>query len=249
MIPEPHSRIVGESVAMERLRALLPLLAASDSGVLIIGEPGTGREHLTRLIHLQSPRGKHPLGIVDCPTHTWTNGFDELFGGEGQPGVLATCAEGTIYLASVDELSVVTQGRLARFVEDAANGQIERPPRVIAASRHDLGRLVACGRFRGDLYYRLSVVRVHLPPLRERREDIAPLAHHFLERSSRELGKNLRGIAPRALEALKAHRWAGNLAELAAAVHRAAVVETGELVTVASLPPTIAAKEPLAAAS
>ncbi len=120
-------------------------------------------------------------------------------------------------------------------------------PRLVASARHDLGRLVAMGRFRGDLFYRLSVVTVRLPPLRDRREDIPALALHFLQEAAASLGKRFTGISDAALEALQAHRWHGNLAELAAAIQRAAIIETGEVLTPGSLPPSVVAGQRMAA--
>lgn len=237
--PGETIELVGASDAMGKLRTLVPLVAASDSGVLLVGEAGTGREHLARMIHAAGPRAGKPFAAVGCPGYAWQDGFDELFGGEGRPGVLESGAEGSVYLASIDELPLGVQGRLARFVEDAAHGAIPKAPRLIASSRHDLQRAVRHGRFRRDLYYRLSVVTVRLPPLRERREDIPLLARHFLARSARSLGKAIDLIDPPALEALMRHRWNGNLAELASAIERAAIVEAGASLSLGSLPPPI----------
>jgi DNA-binding NtrC family response regulator len=230
--------LVGASDAMGRLRAMVPLVAAAESGVLLVGEAGTGREHLARLIHAAGPRARKPFDVVGCPGYAWQDGFDELFGGDGRPGVLQTSAEGSVYLANIDELPLGVQGRLARFVEDAAHGLI-RAPRLMACCRRDLGRLVHHGRFRGDLYYRLSVVTVRLPPLRERREDIPLLARHFLKHSARSLGKEIGDILPATLEALMNHRWNGNLAELGSAIQRAAIVEPGNALSPGSLPPPL----------
>ncbi len=238
------NELVGASEAMGRLRALVPLVAAAESGLLLVGEAGTGREHVARVVHSAGPRAGKPFDVVCCPGYAWQDGFDELFGGEGRPGVLQTSAEGSVYLANIDELPLGVQGRLARFVEDAAHGLI-RAPRLMACCRRDLGRLVHHGRFRGDLYYRLSVVTVRLPPLRERREDIALLAQHFLKLSTRSLGKEIAEILPATLEALVGHRWSGNLAELASAIQRAAIVERGNALSPGSLPPPLV-KEPWA---
>ncbi len=237
--PGEMIELVGASDAMGRLRTLVPLVAASDSGVLLVGEAGTGREHLARMIHAVGPRAHKPFAVVGCPGYTWQEGFDELFGGDGRPGVLETGAEGSVYLASIDELPLGVQSRLARFVEDAAHGAVSKAPRLFASSRHDLQRAVRAGRFRGDLYYRLSVVSMRLPPLRDRREDIPLLARHFLCRSAKVLGKEIDPIEPAALEALVRHRWNGNLAELASAIERAAIVEPGKSLSLGSLPPPI----------
>jgi DNA-binding NtrC family response regulator len=248
MYPGGSSELVGASEAIGRLRSLVPLVAASDSGVLLIGEAGTGREHVARMIHAAGPRAGKPFAVVGCPGYAWQDGFDELFGGDGRPGVLEASAEGSVYLASIDELPLGVQGRLARYVEDAAHGEIQRAPRLIVSSRHDLQRWVHHGKFRGDLYYRLSVVSVRLPPLRDRREDIPLLAQHFLERTARSLGKEIGSIAPAAIEALVHYRWNGNLAELASAIERAAIIEPGSTLTAGSLPPPVV-KETWALAS
>jgi len=231
---------------MERLRTLVPRIAASDSGVLIIGEPGSGREHVARLLHEHGPRAGGRFAVVGCPGYSAQDEFDELFGGEGRPGMLETCAGGTLYLASIDELPGAIQSKLSRFVEDSTYGTVAAP-RLVASARHDLGRLVAMGRFRGDLFYRLSVVTVRLPPLRDRREDIHALALHFLQTAALSVGKRFEGISPAAVEALLSHRWHGNLAELAAAVQRAAIIESGPWLTVESLPPSIVSGQRMAA--
>lgn len=238
MRTDPRGILVGTSASVERLRAILPRVATTDSGVLIIGEAGTGREHVARLIHETGTRRGGPFAVVGCPGYAGSEEFDELFGGQGRPGLLESCGAGSIYLASIDELPGAIQGKLARFVEDAAYGSVHAP-RLIASARHDLTRSVAHGRFRGDLYYRLSVVTLRLPPLRERREDIPSLALHFLEETAAGLGKRFSGISDSALAVLLSHRWNGNLAELAAAIQRAAIIDPGPVLSADSLPPSI----------
>ncbi|MBI5542302.1 MAG: sigma-54-dependent Fis family transcriptional regulator [Deltaproteobacteria bacterium] len=246
---EPPGVLLGSSAPIQRLRALLPRLAAADSGVLIIGEPGTGREELARLVHEAGPRRAGPFSVVGCPGLTVSEEFDELFGGPGLPGLVETCAAGSIYLASVDERPGVLQNRLARYVEDAAHGAVASAPRLIGSARRDLARRVEQGRFREDLYYRLSVITLRMPPLRERREDIPEMARHLLEEAGRVLGKHFEGISAEALGLLTAHRWNGNLAELAAAIQRAAIIETSSWLQANSLPDSVRAARPLAVAS
>jgi len=241
--------LLGPSLANERLRSVLPRVAEADSGVLIVGEPGTGREEVARLIHETSPRRAGPFGVTGCPGWQASNEFDELFGGPGCAGLLEECARGTVYLSSVDELPAAAQSRLARFVEDASLGVVRQAPRLLASARHELSRLVGQARFREDLYYRLSVITLRLAPLRERREDIPALSTHLLRECGLALGKRFEGIARDAMQALVGHRWSGNVAELASAIQRAAILEDGPLLTLQSLPPAVQANLRLAVAS
>ncbi len=248
MLPDLQRSFLGNSIAINQLRILVPVVAGTDAGVLIRGEAGTGREHLARLIHDNGLRAGKPFAVVGCPGYPWSEEFDELFGGQGRPGLLKTCEQGTIYLSSVDELPLMIQGKLARFVENSIHEKMPCP-RLIASAKNNLRRLVSQGGFRRDLYYRLTVITLCLPPLRERRQDIPILANYFLESCARMLDKKIVGISKEALEILVNYRWNGNLVELAAAMERAAVVEPSELLTVESLPPSLATRVKLAAAS
>ncbi|MFN7134984.1 MAG: sigma-54-dependent transcriptional regulator [Myxococcales bacterium] len=241
--------LIGTCEEMTRVRNLLPRVAAGDSSVLLVGEAGTGREFLARRIHEGSRRADRPFEAVVCGA--LAGDASELFGDAARPGVLQRCAGGTVYLADIEQLPAQVQAQLARWVDACAQGEIEAPPRLLASARRPLPPLIARGRFRGDLFYRLSVVTIRLPALRDRREDVTLFARHFLDLSARMLGKRFDGISAPALELLRRHRWEGNLNELSAAMERAAVIESGRVLTVSSLPPAIAslAAEPLSVAS
>jgi transcriptional regulator with GAF, ATPase, and Fis domain len=234
----------------ENMKSLLHLtgsVAASDMTVLILGESGTGKEVLARYIHKASRRSKKPLVAVNCAAIPDNLLESELFGHEKgaftgavdkKAGKFELAHGGTILLDEIGEMTAILQAKLLRVLQekeiDRIGGKLPVPVdvRVIATTNRDLKKEMAEGRFREDLYFRLSVFPVQLPPLRERPEDIRLLAGHFVEKFSKELNKTISGFTNEAVEFLKTWRWKGNIRELENAVHRAVLIARGELIGV-----------------
>jgi transcriptional regulator with PAS, ATPase and Fis domain len=234
---------------MQRIFELAQVAARSNSTILVLGESGTGKEVMARTIHAESPRAQGPLAAVSCAALTETLLESELFGHEKgaftgavarRKGKLEAAHGGTLFLDEVGDISPKLQLDLLRVLEErrfhrvGGNELIEVDVRVIAATNRNLERAVADGSFREDLYYRLNVIRVTLPPLRERKEDIPLLVEHFLERLEVELKRHIR-VSPEAMAALLAHAWPGNVRELRNVLERGAVVAQGEVVKPADL--------------
>src|SRR5213078_1699786 len=230
------NELVGNSPPMQRVKEIIGRVAPTDSPVLIEGESGTGKELVAAAIHRLSPRARGPFIPVNCsaiPEDLLESEFFGLFRGAN---------DGTIFLDEVAELSPGLQVKLLRVLQE----MLVRPVgstkahavdvRVIAASNRDLDRSIAEGRLRQDLYYRLNVVRVSLPPLRARREDIPALVNHFIRRFSRRFRREIRGIAPEALVALQAYDFPGNVRELENLIERAFAMGAREQITLADLP-------------
>jgi two-component system response regulator GlrR len=232
--------LLGESPSFVAAIEKIPLVARCDASVLICGETGTGKELVARAVHYLSPRAKKPFVAVNCgavPTELVEN---ELFGHERsaytgafsqQPGVVQEAEGGTLFLDEIDSLPLLAQVKLLRFLQEkefrplgAARAQ-KADVRVLAASNGDLESAVDEGRLRRDLYYRLNVIPLRLPPLRERREDIPLLARHFLQKHALERRAEL---SPRALQALRDYDWPGNVRELEHVVERAIVLSQDE---------------------
>ncbi|HZS36885.1 MAG TPA: sigma 54-interacting transcriptional regulator [Polyangia bacterium] len=239
----PFGRLLGQSAPMRELAALLEQAAGSDSTVLIEGESGSGKEVVAESLHQASPRADGPFVIVDCGALAPTLVESELFGHEkgaftgadrARTGALEEASGGTLFLDEIGELPIEMQVKLLRALEArhirrlGSNAQRPIDVRVIAATHRKLARLVADGKFRSDLYYRLAVIKVQVPALRHRAEDILPLAHHFLAqlRPDREPEEILSDAVA---SALTAHAWPGNVRELRNVVERLALV--GELDT------------------
>jgi two-component system response regulator AtoC len=252
--------IVGDSPAMQELLRQLRKVAPQRATVLLQGESGTGKELFARALHELSPRASLPFVAVNCGAIPGELIESELFGHvrgaftdavRAKKGLATEADGGTLFLDEVGELPVGVQVKLLRFLQD----QEVRPvgdvrsrrvdARVVAATSRDLASDVAAGRFREDLLYRLDVVRLRLPPLRERREDVVPLAEHLLARHAR-LRPDLRGLAlgDDAREALLARRWPGNVRELEHALERAVVLADGPLIHEQDLPETVRAPPP-----
>jgi two-component system response regulator AtoC len=243
---EPHalSRIVGESTAMQSLRALLQRIAASPaSTVLLTGESGTGKDLAAKIIHYNSERASRPFMNITCSALPETLLESELFGHERgaftdarqqKTGLLESAEGGTVFLDEIGEMSAALQAKLLRFLEEKSfkriggAADIRVNVRVVAATNRDLEDEVAHGKFRADLYYRLNVMQVQLPPLREHASDVPLLVTFYVDLFNREFRKQVRGASPTALELLQGYRWPGNIRELRNAVERAMLLADGE---------------------
>lgn len=242
--------IVGQSKRMQEVFGAVVSVAPSRATVLLRGESGTGKEMIARAIHLAGPRAERPFVTVNCAALPETLLESELFGHkrgaftgavEERRGRFEEANGGTIFLDEVGEIPPPTQVKLLRVLQErkferlGENRTLSVDVRIIAATNADLERRIETGQFREDLFYRLNVIPIFLPPLRDRREDIFPLAEHFLDRFNREHGKNV-SFAPDALEALHRHRWAGNVRELENLVERTVVMARSPVVRASDLP-------------
>jgi len=223
------SGVIARSAAMRKVLEQVSRIAGTDSTVLIRGESGTGKELVARAIHLGSPRRDRPFVEINCAALPETLLESELFGHEKgaftgavrrSRGLFAHADGGTIFLDEVGDMPLPLQAKLLRVLQEKrirpVGGEVasEIDVRVVAATNKDLEQEVREGRFRKDLYYRIHVIPVHLPPLRERKEDIIPLADHFLRRFAGAMKKKIKGFTPGAVKKLTAHHWPGNVREL-----------------------------------
>jgi DNA-binding NtrC family response regulator len=245
----------GQSPAAQQLAKLLPRLAASDACVLLLGETGSGKTFVARLLHEASPRAREPFRVINCAALPENLVESELFGSErgaftgavaARAGAFEAAGSGTILLDEVGDLPIPSQAKLLRVLEDrrferiGSNREISMRARVLAATNHDLAAMVQAGSFRADLYYRLSVVSVRVPALHERPEDLAPLARQILGDLAPTAGRRVRGFTPAALEAIRRYPWPGNVRELRNAIERAIVLGEGELLDAADFPEPVA---------
>ncbi len=243
--------IVGKSPALEKLFAILPQVAASPSTALLTGESGTGKELFARALHNLSARKDGPFVAVNCGALPETLLESELFGYKAgaftdarrdKPGRFDEAAGGTLFLDEIGDMPPALQVKLLRVLQDGTYRPLgdsaarRADVRVVAATNQDLEQLVAGGRFRNDLYYRLNVVRLRLPPLRERREDIPLLAAHFVRKFAALRGKPIQGLDQRALAALLDHPFPGNVRELENAIEFAFILCPGGLIRPEHLP-------------
>jgi transcriptional regulator with GAF, ATPase, and Fis domain len=257
------SEMVGESACMKELSRLLARVAPTDSTVLLCGESGTGKEVAARAIHRNSRRSRRPFVPINCAVLSETLIESDLFGHERgsftgaverKTGKIEAAEGGTLFLDEVGELPVTTQAKLLRVLQEREYERVggTRPlkadVRVVAATNRDLEKAMREGTFREDLFYRLNVIRLVLPPLRERREDVSLLASHFAALYSRRLGRRIAGFTPEARACLQRYGWPGNVRELANAVERALVLGEGELVRPEDLPETVLEAGPVASA-
>ena len=236
------NNIVGESEPMLRVFSEIEKVAPTDSTVLIIGESGTGKELAAGAIHANSQRAAKHFVAVDCSTFSPGLLESELFGhvkgaftgaASGKTGIFEAARGGTLFLDDIVNLSLETQAKLLRVLEArefkpvGGSRFIKTDVRMIAATNKDLVSLIKKGEFREDLYYRLSVFPIHLPPLRERKEDIPKLAYHFLRLLCRKTGKKIDGLTDEALEMLVNHPWPGNVRQLKNVIERLVIMADG----------------------
>ncbi len=231
--------IVGQSSIMQKLFDAIETVGPTDATVLITGESGTGKELVARAIHHASPRKFHPLVVIHCGALTETLLESELFGHEKgaftgaqyrKKGKFEIAEGGTVFLDEIGDISLKTQTDLLRVLQEreivrvGGNQPIKVDFRCIAATNRDLERAIEEGKFRPDLFYRLNVFRIELPPLRERRDDIPSLVNHFVGKFSLQMNKKITRVSPGAMNLLQQQPWTGNVRELENAVERAMVV-------------------------
>ena len=248
--------IVAASDGMIELLEMLDRTAGYKSTVLITGESGTGKEVIARALHAQSPRRECPFVAVNCGAIPESLLESELFGhakgaftgaNRAHRGLFAEASEGTLFLDEVAEMDPALQVKLLRAIQEeeirplGQNKSQKIDVRVIAATARPLEAEIEAGRFREDLFYRLNVVRLEVPPLRERREDIPLLVDHFLKRFRVQLGKNVRRVSDDTLDLLVSHRWPGNVRELENMIERAVILSDGDTIEPAALPPVMLA--------
>jgi PAS domain S-box-containing protein len=238
-----HGRIIGQSDALKAVLSQLERVAVTDAPVLLFGETGTGKELLAQTIHELSARQDRPMVIVNCASLPATLVESELFGREAgaytgaasaQVGRFVVADGSTLFLDEVGEFPIELQAKLLRVLQDGRFERLGSPEtlrvnvRIIAATNRDLGQAVLDGKFRADLYHRLNVFPIHVPPLRERREDIPPLAWAFVESIGRRMGKTIKTIPRRSMDQLQRYTWPGNVRELSNVIERAMILATDD---------------------
>lgn len=248
------SSIIGSSEAMKKIFDLIRKVAPTKASVLITGESGVGKELVADAIHNLSPRREKSLIKVHCAALAESLLESELFGHEKgaftgaqarKRGRFELANEGTLFLDEIGEINQNVQIKILRVLQEkkfervGGEGTVEVDVRIVAATNRDLKKEIAEGRFREDLYYRLNVVNLHIPPLRERRDDIPILATAFLREFSQENGKSIDGFEPKARQLLYAYPWPGNVRELRNCIESAVVMASGSLLTVDDLPPGV----------
>jgi two-component system nitrogen regulation response regulator GlnG len=244
-------RIVGNSAAMQEVYKTIGRVAAQDATVLILGESGTGKELVARALYHYSKRNSQPFLAINCAALPEALLESELFGHERgaftgadqrRIGKFEQIHGGTIFLDEIGDMTAATQAKALRLLQQqqferiGGNVTITTDVRIIAATNKDLPTLVEQGKFRPDLYYRLSGFTVLLPPLRDRRDDVAVLTDHFVELYNHDLGKNIRSVTPAVGQALERHSWPGNVREFQSAIQYAMVHATGDVLTLDCLP-------------
>ncbi len=245
------SSIIGTSSPMLALFQLVETIAPTSSTVLITGESGTGKELVARAIHVNSPRRERPFVALNCGALSETLLDSELFGhmrgaftgaDSNKKGLIEVAEKGTIFLDEIGEMSPVVQVKLLRVLQErkfrrlGGTEEIDADIRILAATNRDLSKMVAEGSFREDLFYRINVIPLRLPALRERIDDIPHLAEHFVARFAEQMGKPITGISGSAMTRLKQHAWPGNIRELENAMERAVALEKTPTILLESLP-------------
>ncbi|EIH2209852.1 sigma-54-dependent transcriptional regulator [Escherichia coli] len=254
---EPHiEQLVGECRVMRQLKRLISRIAPSPSSVMVVGESGTGKEVVARAIHKLSGRRNKPFIAINCAAIPEQLLESELFGyvkgaftgasANGKTGLIQAANTGTLFLDEIGDMPLMLQAKLLRAIEAreilpiGASSPIQVDSRIISATNQNLAQFIAEGKFREDLFYRLNVIPITLPPLRERQEDIELLVHYFLHLHTRRLGSVYPGIAPDVVEILRKHRWPGNLRELSNLMeYLVNVVPSGEVIDSTLLPPNL----------
>ncbi|HDP9281404.1 TPA: sigma-54-dependent transcriptional regulator [Escherichia coli] len=254
---EPHiEQLVGECRVMRQLKRLISRIAPSPSSVMVVGESGTGKEVVARAIHKLSGRRNKPFIAINCAAIPEQLLESELFGyvkgaftgasANGKTGLIQAANTGALFLDEIGDMPLMLQAKLLRAIEAreilpiGASSPIQVDIRIISATNQNLAQFIAEGKFREDLFYRLNVIPITLPPLRERQEDIELLVHYFLHLHTRRLGSVYPGIAPDVVEILRKHRWPGNLRELSNLMeYLVNVVPSGEVIDSTLLPPNL----------
>jgi two-component system response regulator PilR (NtrC family) len=258
------ANIIGTSTPMLALFQLVETIAPTSSTVLITGESGTGKELIARAIHVYSPRRERPFVALNCGALSETLLDSELFGhmrgaytgaDSNKKGLIEVAEKGTIFLDEIGEMSPVVQVKLLRVLQErkfrrlGGTEEIDADIRILAATNRDLSKMVADGTFREDLFYRINVIPLRLPSLRERIDDIPLLAEHFVARFAEQMGKPITGISGAAVARLKLYGWPGNIRELENAMERAVALEQSPTILIESLPENLASREPEAASA
>lgn len=243
--------IIGRSLSMLQVFETIKKVAKSEANILIVGETGTGKELIARSLHVNSRRASKPFIPVDCASLPENLLESELFGHEKgaftgaqatRPGLFEFANGGTVFLDEVGNIGGNLQARLLRVIQErevrrvGSNRTIDVDVRVISATNRDLGQSVAKGEFREDLYYRLNVISVPLPPLRERKGDISLIAYHYLAKYAARSGKEIKGILPEVMRLLEEYRWPGNVRELQNVIERAIVLAEHDMLLLEDLP-------------
>jgi transcriptional regulator with GAF, ATPase, and Fis domain len=253
------ARIVGSSPSIQEVYRVIEKVADTPSTVLITGESGTGKELVAQALHLGSSRRGKPLIKINCAAIPRELMESELFGYErgaftgavtSKPGRFELADGGTLFLDEIGEIPIEMQVKLLRAPQESEFERVggvktlKVDVRLVAATNRDLQKEIVAGRFREDLYYRLAVVPVTLPPLRERRSDIPQLAEFFREKYNRRLGKKISGIEPAAMDALQAHAWQGNIRELENMMERTILFADGPVIRLSDLPESVRGGDP-----
>ena len=247
--------IIGQSPNMRAIFDMIQTVAPQTSRVLITGESGTGKELVARAIHENSVRAQAPFITINCGAFPETLLESELFGymkgaftgaNENRQGLFQAAHGGTLFMDEIGNMSLTMQVKLYRVLQEGkvrpigSTEEADVDVRIIAATNKEFEKEIAEGRFREDLYYRLSVIPIQVPPLRDRRDDIPLLARHFLERFSKTMEKPIEGISPEAMTCLESYDWPGNVRELENTMERAVALETGREISLKVLPDRIA---------
>src|SRR4029077_7348649 len=247
-------RIIGASPKMRALFELVETIAPQTSRILITGESGTGKELVARAIHENSSRANTPFITINCGAFPETLLESELFGymkgaftgaNENRRGLFQAAHGGTLFMDEIGNMNLAMQVKLYRVLQEGkvrplgSNEEMDVDVRVITATNKDLEKAITSGEFREDLFYRLSVIPIHVPPLRDRRDDIPLLARHFLQRFRKQMEKPIEAISPQAMSRLESYDWPGNVRELENTIERAVALESGPEISVTVLPERI----------